>query len=171
MTQVSPRETRPGRRIAIGSLLLIAAGAGAVACVVETEPGPKKVLLRDIQPRASAPSPAVVALPDAATPITAPSDPAVEASGPPVSLREPPPVPDSFRTCEADADCAAVLRNGCCHDGRSEAVNKRSVDTYKASFTCPVEKPRCPMHLVLDRRLPSCDQATHACTLVSSPVP
>jgi hypothetical protein len=133
------------------------------ACVVETEPAPKRPLLRDVMAAQAAHADASAA---ASAPVPVPS------AAPSVSVAEPltvgfdaPPVPDSFRTCQADSDCVAVLRNGCCHDGRNEAMNKSSVDAYKSSFTCPEPKPRCPMHLVLDRREPACDATTHTCKL------
>ena len=127
--------------------MMLAWGAcAAVACVVETEP---QVL-----------APAPAEKPQAKVPVM----PEVAKSALPVA-----PPPDSLRTCAVDADCVAVLRNGCCHDGLNEALNKASVDAYAASFTCKVEHPQCPMHLVLDRRVPGCDATTHACKLTDPP--
>jgi hypothetical protein len=136
--------------------------AGLGACVVEREPAPKRPLLRDVlAAHPPAPDTTVVAVaPTVAIPLDAQEV---------VGSFDAPPVPDAFRTCETDGDCAAVLRNGCCHDGRNEAVNKASVDAYKASFTCPNPHLRCPMHMVLDRREPACDRAAHQCTLVMPP--
>jgi hypothetical protein len=48
-------------------------------------------------------------------------------------------------------------------------MNKASVDAYKGSFTCPIPHPICPMHLVLDRRVPVCSKATRLCELVQPP--
>jgi hypothetical protein len=63
----------------------------------------------------------------------------------------------------------AVLKNGCCHDGLNVAVSKASTDAYTSSFTCGVSNPVCPMHLVLDRRVPVCDSASHLCKLADPP--
>jgi hypothetical protein len=144
------------RAQAVTVVLLAALFASAAACVVETEPAPPKRLLRDMAP----PPPAVVA---SASPLaSAPVPPDPPAAPVPVA----PPVPDAFRACTTDTDCAAVLRNGCCQDGRNEPVNKSSVDAYKSSFTCPTTHPICPMHVILDHRVPACDAASHMCILV-----
>jgi hypothetical protein len=140
---------------------IVLALAPVAACVVEREPAPKRPLLRDVMAAQAAASP-----PRA---VTAPGDAGAEGGDPVTLPLDAAPVPESFRTCQVDSDCAAVLRNGCCHDGHNEAINKASIDAYKASFTCPIALPRCPMHLVLDRREPACDAATHACKLVSAP--
>jgi hypothetical protein len=163
---------------------------GGLACVVEKEPGPPKRLLRDtlsakVQPSAPpapappAPPPPLVqapVVPDAAPPPAAPPADPVVVAAPPVSAADPgaaptipPPVPDAFRTCQTDSDCVAVLRNGCCRNGLHEAMNQASVEAYKASFTCPTRHPICPMHLVLDRRVPACTAATHQCAMVDQP--
>src|SRR5882672_6915411 len=74
--------------------------------------------------------------------------------------------PARFRACNADADCVAVPRVGCCHNGWNEAVAISQRDAYLASFVCPEAHPICAMFLVRDARVPQCDGATHLCTLV-----
>jgi hypothetical protein len=125
-----------------------------VACVVETEPGPRKPLLRDtLRAQASASASAV----------------RIVASAVPVPLPVPAPAPDAFQACETTADCVAILPNACCQDGRNVAMNRALVDAYRSSFRCPTEHPLCPTELVLDRRVASCDGATHLCKLVDAP--
>lgn len=142
----------PLRTRAVPVAALAAGCALAVACVVETEPAAPRPLLRDtLRARAATQAPR-----DAEAPPLVPPPP------------PPPPPPDAFRGCEKDSDCAAVLRNGCCHDGRNEAINRGLVDAYQASFVCPVARPLCPTQLVLDRRVPACDAASHTCKLVEA---
>ena len=75
--------------------------------------------------------------------------------------------PARFRACSADADCVAVPRVGCCHNGWNEAVAVSQKDAYAASFVCPEAHPICAMFLVRDTRVPRCDGATHLCRLVA----
>jgi hypothetical protein len=72
-----------------------------------------------------------------------------------------------FRACNTDADCVAVPRVGCCHNGWNEAVAASQRDAYAASFTCPDAHPICAMIIVRDARVPQCDGATHLCTLIA----
>jgi hypothetical protein len=134
------------RRLAV----MLALALPFVACVIETEPGPKKPLLRDtLRAQASA----------STAPVAAPTSPPLPVPGP---------VPDAFQACDTTADCVAVLPNACCHDGRNVAMNKALVDAYRSSFHCPTEHPLCPTELVLDRRVAACDVATHLCKLVDA---
>ncbi|HTB77625.1 MAG TPA: hypothetical protein VK762_30485 [Polyangiaceae bacterium] len=75
--------------------------------------------------------------------------------------------PAKFRACSADADCVAVPRVGCCHNGWNEAVAASQKDAYATSFVCPDAHPICAMFIVRDARVPRCDPAAHLCTLVS----
>jgi hypothetical protein len=70
-----------------------------------------------------------------------------------------------FFTCEVDTDCVPVAKNTCCEDGFKEAVNRASVDAYKASFTCPTNQP-CATFRVVDTRVAHCARDTHKCELV-----
>jgi hypothetical protein len=74
--------------------------------------------------------------------------------------------PARFRACNADADCIAVPRVGCCHNGWNEAVAVSQKDAYAASFVCPEAHPICAMFIVRDTRAAVCDRTTHLCTLV-----
>jgi hypothetical protein len=71
-----------------------------------------------------------------------------------------------YRACRADTDCVDVPSVGCCHNGRKEAVAISQVDAYRASFTCPRPHPICPSYVMLDRRVPQCDDETKLCTMV-----
>ena len=71
-----------------------------------------------------------------------------------------------FKACAADADCVAVPKVGCCHNGVMEAVNKGSVDAYKASFVCPNKRQMCPQFILLDKRVARCAAETHKCAMV-----
>jgi hypothetical protein len=95
------------------------------------------------------------ALPDASPD---PGAPGADAGG----------APARFRACSVDADCVAVPRVGCCHNGWNEAVAASQKDAYKASFVCPDAHPVCAMFIVRDTRAPQCDPAAHLCTLVTT---
>jgi hypothetical protein len=71
----------------------------------------------------------------------------------------------AFQACQADSDCIAVPRVGCCHNGYKEAVNVSQQDAYAASFTCPRRVP-CPMFIIRESRVPRCDLGTHLCAMV-----
>ena len=134
-------------------VLLAWVSLGAAACVIETEgAAPRPPLLRDTL-RNRAPAPSSSAAPSAS--VALPDSPHAV------------PVPEAFRACDSTADCVAVLPNGCCQDGRHEALNKGLVDAYRSTFTCPTDHPPCPTQLVLDSRVPACEN--HWCTLVDAP--
>lgn len=73
-----------------------------------------------------------------------------------------------FRVCHADAECVAVARVGCCHNGWMEAVSASQKDAYAQSFVCPQPRPMCPMYIVRDARAAKCDLASHLCTMVGA---
>ncbi|MEO8798245.1 MAG: PPC domain-containing protein, partial [Polyangiaceae bacterium] len=72
-----------------------------------------------------------------------------------------------WASCNVDADCKAVPANGCCHNGRNDAVNKNHVKDYTASFTCPQTNPICPLYIMLDTRVAECNNGTHTCEMVA----
>jgi hypothetical protein len=76
-----------------------------------------------------------------------------------------------YRACQADSDCVAVKRNGCCFNGHLFAVNAAQKDAYAQSFTCPQRRPMCPMYMIRDRRLPKCDASAHLCVMVDPQQP
>jgi hypothetical protein len=151
-----------------GSIALGFTLATLSACVVENNPPPPLPALAVRSPVVVAP-PAVPGAPDAGT--------TPDGSGPPESV-VPPVVPPAsaptvaaapapaFLACTADADCVAVPRNGCCHNGFQEAVNASSVAAYQASFVCPEQHPICPMFRIRDDRVPVCNATSHQCELV-----
>jgi hypothetical protein len=73
---------------------------------------------------------------------------------------------EPFQACTVDADCVAVPRVGCCHNGWNEAVNANQSDAYTASFTCADPHPICPMYRLSDKRTPECGNLTHLCEMV-----
>jgi hypothetical protein len=73
-----------------------------------------------------------------------------------------------FTSCVYDSDCVAVPQVGCCRLGFMVAVNRADVRPYQASDTCTESRPICPMYIVVDRRVPECDNATRRCTLISA---
>jgi hypothetical protein len=75
--------------------------------------------------------------------------------------------PARFRACSADADCIAVPRVGCCHNGWKEAVAASQKDPYAASFVCPDPHPVCAMYLIRDAREAKCDPTTRLCTMTT----
>jgi hypothetical protein len=75
-------------------------------------------------------------------------------------------VPTQYRACQHDADCVAVDRVGCCHNGWKEAVAVSQKAAYAASFTCPTPRPMCPMFIVRDQRVAQCDFPTHLCAMI-----
>jgi hypothetical protein len=71
-----------------------------------------------------------------------------------------------YYSCSVDADCVAVDKASCCPNGWLEAVNKQSVDAYKASITCGKGRRICPMYRVMDKRVPLCGSSSHRCEMV-----
>jgi hypothetical protein len=69
-------------------------------------------------------------------------------------------------SCQADSDCVAVPRAGCCHNGYLEAVNVNQVERYSALRACTDATPICPAIQVRDPRVAVCAHAVHQCELV-----
>ncbi len=138
---------------------LLAATLSMGGACVEASPSSGVV----VAPIAPPPSPSSAAV-DPST--AAPSRDASPASGDATGEAG---APVRFRACNVDADCAAVPRVGCCHNGWNEAVAVSQRDAYAASFVCPEAHPICAMFIVRDARVPRCDAATHLCALVAEP--
>lgn len=71
-----------------------------------------------------------------------------------------------FRACQADADCVAVPRAGCCNNGWKEAVAVSQRDAYAQAGACGKAHPICPMYKVRDARVAKCDTQAHLCVMV-----
>ena len=72
-----------------------------------------------------------------------------------------------FRRCRADADCVAVERAGCCHNGWKEAVAATQAEAYASANQCTRSpRPVCPMFRIRDPRVARCEAQTHLCTMV-----
>ncbi len=141
---------------------LLVAAVVAVGCA--GAPASSGVVVAPLAPSSSTSTPTVdpstapassdasVTVGDGASPVGKPGD-----TGAPARLR----------ACSTDADCVAVPRVGCCHNGWNEAVAVSQKDAYAASFVCPEAHPICAMFLVRDTRVAQCDGATHLCGLVA----
>jgi hypothetical protein len=70
-----------------------------------------------------------------------------------------------YYACKVDSDCVATPRNECCGTGWNEAVNKKEVAAYHASFMCPDAHPICPLYIIDDTRVPECQ--ANKCTMVA----
>lgn len=77
------------------------------------------------------------------------------------------PAANVWESCNTDADCVAVPRVGCCHNGYNEAVNTGHVADYEASFTCPIKPGICPLFFVDDTRQAECNNGTKKCEMVA----
>lgn len=68
-------------------------------------------------------------------------------------------------SCQADTDCIAVPKTGCCANGWREAVNRSEVETYETLYVCAEANPSCPRLQVQDARAAGCNLATHKCEM------
>ena len=149
-----------------GLTLALAAAALALAACAKTSENPPVVTA----PVASATAGAVASAgPVASSPVSPGPSPSASAAPPGETMGA---ADDAdagspqFRACQADSDCIAVPKVGCCHNGWMFAVNGSQKDAYAQSFTCPQPRPMCPMYIVHDTRVPRCDAPTHLCTMV-----
>lgn len=118
---------------------------------------------------AAAPSPVLAAsAPPAAGPTTttAAASPAAGEAGVATAATTDGGVDPQFRACQADSDCVAVPRAGCCNNGWKEAVAVSQKDAYAKAGACPRAHPICPMYRVRDGRVAKCDTQAHLCTMV-----
>src|SRR5580704_9002353 len=133
--------------------LLAAAGLFAGRACAETSPSSGVV----VAPIAPPPNPSAPAV----DPSTAPASSDASVAGEGGDEAGEKGAPTRFRSCGSSADCVAVPRVGCCHNGWNEAVAASQRDAYAASFVCPQAHPICAMFIVRDTRIPECDAATH----------
>ena len=71
-----------------------------------------------------------------------------------------------YLTCNADTDCVAVPREGCCHNGYKDAVNKSKIGSYRAANHCKLTNPMCTQMIVDDRRVAQCNGVSHQCEMI-----
>jgi hypothetical protein len=141
---------RIARLVSLASLVSIAA-----ACAEAQTPAPS----------APTPTAATTEVPGAPVP-SASAGATAAASGADGGAAPADEGPDAaFRSCQADADCVAVERVGCCHNGHKVAVAASQRDAYAKSFTCGSPRPMCPQYRINDMRVPYCDAAQHLCAM------
>jgi hypothetical protein len=157
------------RSAAAAALLRLLACAGAYTGLVGcAETSPSGVVVAPVAsgPSVSTPAALAPALDGDAAADGATDTPDANAPAPGSGAEASSPV--QFRACAADADCVAVPRVGCCHNGWNEAVTTSQRAAYAASFTCPNAHPVCPMFFVRDTRAARCDAQSRLCTMVPS---
>src|SRR5579884_752755 len=71
-----------------------------------------------------------------------------------------------YSTCQVDSDCIAVEREGCCHNGYKDAVNKDGVASYRAANACRTRNTVCPQFRIDDKRVALCNATAHRCEMV-----
>ena len=140
---------------AVASALFVAACAQTSQPPVVTAPSASSGTAEPLATAPAASTPAASA--------TAPA-PTAGASGPTAPASS---VGAQYRSCNADADCVAVARAGCCPHGWKEAVAVPQKDAYARDFACKqTPRPICPMFLVRDNRVARCDTQAHLCEMV-----
>jgi hypothetical protein len=72
----------------------------------------------------------------------------------------------NYLSCSVDADCVAVDRAGCCHNGYKDAVNASQVEAYRAANACKEAHHMCPMFMILDKRVARCNTTLKRCEMV-----
>jgi hypothetical protein len=96
-------------------------------------------------------------------PPSAPLAPGVAASQPPTSSSI---IPALFLACTHDADCLAIRRPGCCHNGWKDAVAVTQKDAYEKAHACAEPRPICSMRMVRDNKVARCNARTRQCEMV-----
>jgi len=153
--------------LAFPSLVLFLVGVGACAKTSDNPPVVTAPVTSSVaQPAPTSPTPPSPAN-ASATADAGTSGPTSATSAPAASLDADAGAATAFQACQADSDCVAVPRVGCCHNGWKEAVNVAQKDAYAASFTCQT-RPLCPMYIIRDMRVPRCDLHTHLCGMVQA---
>jgi hypothetical protein len=147
--------------------LLFSCSAFAWACGDEmpppatptTQTAPVTTVVLDAGAPVTAPAPMTAAVsPVATASATAAADP------PDAGATSAPSSAGDFFSCSTAADCVAIPKNDCCKNGYKEAVNKSSVDAYRASAPACNPKRKCPMFRIMDKRVPDCSAGK--CVLV-----
>src|SRR5579871_1436403 len=69
----------------------------------------------------------------------------------------------SMFSCKVDADCVAVEIPSCCPNGMHDAVNVNHVSQYLEQNECKDPPHVCPLFLIDDTRVATCDSATKKC--------
>jgi hypothetical protein len=69
--------------------------------------------------------------------------------------------------CDADADCVAVEKAGCCPNGFLIAVNKDQAQRYETIYACQSQPTVCPLFVVHDTRVAQCDFQAHSCKMIA----
>jgi hypothetical protein len=72
----------------------------------------------------------------------------------------------SYYKCEADSDCVAIEKAGCCPNGYLVAVNKDKVKAYNTTFACTTPPQFCPHFVVNDTRVAQCNFGKHQCEML-----
>jgi len=70
-----------------------------------------------------------------------------------------------YVSCNMDSECVAVPREGCCHNGYKDAVNRDKLDSYRQANTCKIKNVMCPQFLIDDKRTPVCNATSHQCEM------
>jgi hypothetical protein len=155
-----------GTLASAASVLFVATAVVSSACDVQVNNPPPATA--SAPPPAPPPPVTTVVMDAGAAPAPAPLPVAVAEGTPPAAEAKATPATPAagdYFSCKADADCVAVPKNGCCHNGYHEAVNKQSVDAYKASFTCEKKRPICPQFMIKETKVARCDTAASKCVM------
>jgi hypothetical protein len=89
----------------------------------------------------------------------------VELERPSVKTAEAAP---QYLTCTVDSECVAVPREGCCHNGYKDAVNRNEVDAYRAANACKDRHVICPQFIINDTRVAVCNKAKGRCEMTQA---
>jgi hypothetical protein len=71
-----------------------------------------------------------------------------------------------YYKCDADSDCVAIEKAGCCPNGFLVAVNANEVKAYDKKYACTNPPAFCPLFVVKDERVAQCDYTKHQCQMI-----
>jgi hypothetical protein len=156
-----PRSTQPAGVAGLAALAL-------AACAQTSQPPASTTAPIASESAAGIATAAVAPMVAASAPTGSPTPPtADEGGGPATAAHEEGGASAQFRACSKDADCVAVPRAGCCHNGWKEAVAASQADAYNQANACTRSpRPVCPMYMIRDVRVAQCEAHTHLCTMV-----